>query len=51
MEMTATTSITVPMLAAVAGAFAVAQLMGSSPIYDSLRERMLAQLHHPPRGD
>ncbi|MCF8610504.1 ClC family H(+)/Cl(-) exchange transporter [Gordonia sp. HY285] len=42
MEMTATTTVTVPMLAATAAAVLVAQLVGSPPIYDSLRERMLA---------
>lgn len=40
-EMTATTSVTVPMIAATAAAVLVAQLAGSPPIYDSLRERML----------
>lgn len=40
-EMTATTSITVPMIAATAAAVVVAQLAGAPPIYDSLRERML----------
>ncbi|WOC14045.1 chloride channel protein [Gordonia sp. MP11Mi] len=42
MEMTATTTVTVPMLAATAAAVLVAQLVGSPPIYDLLRERMLA---------
>ncbi|ORM30249.1 ClC family H(+)/Cl(-) exchange transporter [Williamsia sp. 1135] len=41
-EMTATTSVTVPMIAATAAAVLVAQLAGAPPIYDSLRERMLA---------
>ncbi|MBA4021606.1 MAG: ClC family H(+)/Cl(-) exchange transporter [Gordonia sp.] len=41
-EMTATTSVTVPMIAATAAAVLVAQLAGEPPIYDSLRERMLA---------
>lgn len=42
-EMTATTSVTVPMLLACVSAVVVAHLVGSAPIYDSLRERMLAQ--------
>lgn len=41
-EMTGTTSVTVPMLLASAGAVIVAHLVGVAPIYDSLRERMLA---------
>ncbi|NLU61138.1 ClC family H(+)/Cl(-) exchange transporter [Rhodococcus sp. HNM0563] len=41
-EMTATTSVTVPMLIASAAAVIVAHLAGVAPIYDSLRERMLA---------
>lgn len=40
-EMTATTSVTVPMIAATAMAVLVAQLAGAPPIYDSLRARML----------
>lgn len=43
-EMTATTSVAVPMLAATAAAVLAANLIGSPPIYDSLRERM------PPEG-
>ena len=39
-EMTATTSVAVPMLAATAAAVLVAELVGAAPIYDSLRERM-----------
>lgn len=39
-EMTATTSVAVPMLAATAAAVLAAQLLRSPPIYDSLRERM-----------
>jgi CIC family chloride channel protein len=39
-EMTATTSVTVPMLAATAAAVLVAELLRCPPIYDSLRERM-----------
>lgn len=48
-EMTAVTSVLVPMLAATAAAVAVATLGGSAPIYDSLRERML-QGQRPPRA-
>ena len=39
-EMTATTQVIVPMLAATAVAVLAACLVGSPPIYDSLRERM-----------
>ena len=39
-EMTATTSVAVPMLAATAAAVLVAELLRCPPIYDSLRERM-----------
>ena len=42
-EMTATTSMAVPMLAATAAAVLVAELLRSPPIYDSLRERMPAE--------
>ncbi|SEH67377.1 chloride channel protein, CIC family [Mycolicibacterium rutilum] len=42
-EMTATTSVAVPMLAGVAAAVLVAELLRSPPIYDSLRERMPAE--------
>lgn len=42
-EMTATTSVAVPMLAATAAAVLAAELLRSPPIYDSLRERMPAQ--------
>ncbi|MEW5808251.1 MAG: ClC family H(+)/Cl(-) exchange transporter [Actinomycetota bacterium] len=42
-EMTATTSVTVPMLAATAVAVIAAQLTGSAPIYDSLRDRMVPE--------
>lgn len=48
-EMTAVTSVLVPMLAATAAAVVVATLAGSAPIYDSLRERML-QGQRPPRA-
>jgi CIC family chloride channel protein len=47
-EMTAVTSVLVPMLAATAAAVLVATLAGSAPIYDSFRERML-QGQRPPR--
>lgn len=40
-EMTATTSVTVPMLAAGAAAVIVATALRSAPLYDTLRERML----------
>ncbi|HEX3546583.1 MAG TPA: ClC family H(+)/Cl(-) exchange transporter [Mycobacterium sp.] len=39
-EMTATTEVLVPMMAATAAAVLAAYVVGSSPIYDSLRERM-----------
>jgi CIC family chloride channel protein len=39
-EMTATTSVAVPMMAATAAAVLAAYLVRSQPIYDSLRERM-----------
>ena len=39
-EMTATTATLVPMMAATAAAVLAAYLVGSQPIYDSLRERM-----------
>jgi CIC family chloride channel protein len=42
-EMTATTSVIVPMLAATAAAVLAAELLRSPPIYDSLRERMPAE--------
>lgn len=40
MEMTSTTTVAVPMLAATAAAVLIAELLKSPPIYDSLRERM-----------
>jgi CIC family chloride channel protein len=40
LEMTATTSVAVPMLAASAAAVLAASAVGSAPIYDSLRSRM-----------
>ena len=42
-EMTASTAAIIPMLAATASAVLVAYLVGSPPIYDSLRERSLAK--------
>jgi CIC family chloride channel protein len=42
-EMTATTAVTVPMLAATAAAVLAAELLRSPPIYDSLRQRMPAE--------
>jgi CIC family chloride channel protein len=42
-EMTATTEVLVPMLAATAAAVLAAYVVGSPPIYDSLRERMPAE--------
>ena len=45
-EMTASTAVIVPMLAATAAAVLAAHLAGSLPIYDSLRERSLEVLNH-----
>lgn len=45
-EMTATTAVAIPMLAATAAAVFAAELVRSPPIYESLRERMLPE---PPR--
>lgn len=42
-EMTATTAVIVPMMAATAAAVLAAYLVGSPPIYDSLRERMAVE--------
>lgn len=42
-EMTASTAVLVPMLAATAAAVLAASLVGSAPIYDSLRERSLTK--------
>ncbi|MDY6870461.1 MAG: ClC family H(+)/Cl(-) exchange transporter [Actinomycetota bacterium] len=44
-EMTATTAAAIPMLAATAAAVLAAELIGSPPIYESLRERMLPELN------
>jgi len=41
MEMTASTSAGIPMLAATGAAVLAAMLTGSPPIYDSLRERLM----------
>lgn len=49
-EMTATTSVAVPMMAATAAAVLAANAVGSSPIYDSLRERMPAEEPSPGNG-
>lgn len=46
-EMTATTSLAVPMLAATAAAVLIAELLKSPPIYDSLRARMPAEPDSP----
>lgn len=46
-EMTAITSLTVPMLAACAAAILVAHAIHGAPVYDSLRGRML-RLQSPP---
>ncbi len=43
LEMTASTAAIVPILAATASAVLVAYLVGSPPIYDSLRERSLSK--------
>lgn len=43
LEMTAATSVAVPMLAACAAAVLAANAVGSAPIYDSLRARMPAE--------
>ncbi|MBS1690966.1 MAG: ClC family H(+)/Cl(-) exchange transporter [Actinobacteria bacterium] len=45
-EMTATTAVAIPMLAATAAAVFAAEVLRSPPIYESLRERMLPE---PPR--
>ena len=49
-EMTATTSVAVPMMAATAAAVLAAYLVRSQPIYDSLRERMPVE-STPGEGD
>lgn len=50
-EMTASTAALVPMMAATASAVLVAYLVGSPPIYDSLRERMPDEASIERRGD
>lgn len=45
-EMTATTAVAIPMIAATAAAVLVAELTRTPPIYDSLRERMSPDLQH-----
>jgi chloride channel protein, CIC family len=58
MEMTATTEVLVPMMTATGAAVLAAYLVGSQPIYDSLRERMpdeasierRGEPHQPPPG-
>ena len=50
-EMTATTEVIVPMMAATAAAVLAAHLVGSPPIYDSLRERMPDEEAIERRGD
>ena len=49
-EMTATTEVLVPMMAATAAAVLTAYVVGSSPIYDCLRERMLDEASIRRRG-
>jgi CIC family chloride channel protein len=44
-EMRATTAVAIPMLVATAAAVLAAELIGSPPIYESLRERMLPELN------
>jgi len=50
-EMTATTATLVPMMAATAAAVLVAYLVGSPPIYESLRERMPDEASIEHRGE
>ena len=49
-EMTATTEVLVPMMAATAAAVLAAYIVGSQPIYDSLRERMPDEASIEKRG-
>ncbi|MEU5840314.1 ClC family H(+)/Cl(-) exchange transporter [Rhodococcus sp. NPDC047139] len=51
MEMTAVTSVAVPMLVATACAVVVTEAVGSVPIYDSLRTRMLESFESGPRAE
>jgi CIC family chloride channel protein len=48
--MTATTEVLVPMMAATAAAVLVANVLGSPPIYDSLRARMPDEASIEDRG-
>ena len=50
MEMTATTAVGIPMIAATAAAVLVAEITKSPPIYDSLRERMSPDLRRRSGG-
>ncbi|ULE31340.1 ClC family H(+)/Cl(-) exchange transporter [Mycobacterium sp. IDR2000157661] len=50
-EMTATTAVLVPIMAATAAAVLAASLVRSAPIYDSLRERMPDEESIERRGD
>jgi chloride channel protein, CIC family len=49
-EMTATTEALVPMMAATAAAVFAAYVVGSPPIYESLRERMPDETSIEERG-
>jgi CIC family chloride channel protein len=49
-EMTATTEVLVPMMAATAAAVLAAYVVGSPPIYDSLRARMPDEASIEERG-
>jgi chloride channel protein, CIC family len=49
-EMTATTEVLVPMMAATAAAVLAAYVVGSRPIYDSLRKRMPDEASMQRRG-
>ena len=50
-EMTATTEVLVPMMAATAAAVLAAYVVGSPPIYESLRQRMPDETSVEGRGD
>jgi chloride channel protein, CIC family len=50
-EMTATTATLVPMMAATAAAVFAANVLGSAPIYESLRQRMPDEASIERRGD
>jgi CIC family chloride channel protein len=50
-EMTATTEALLPMMVATGAAVLVANVMGSPPIYDSLRARMPDEESIERRGD